>query len=53
MLPWNPSRGGIAGVWRAGNETILLVEDDEQVRDLSSEALSASGYKVLLQKLRW
>src|SRR5438128_1091128 len=26
-----------------GNETILLVEDDEQVRDLSSEALSASG----------
>jgi len=31
-----------------GNETILLVEDDEQVRDLSSEALSASGYKVLV-----
>jgi signal transduction histidine kinase/CheY-like chemotaxis protein len=31
-----------------GNETILLVEDDEQVRDLSSEALSASGYKVVV-----
>ena len=31
-----------------GNETILLVEDDEQVRDLSSEALSASGYKVIV-----
>jgi two-component system, cell cycle sensor histidine kinase and response regulator CckA len=31
-----------------GSETILLVEDDEQVRELSREALSVSGYEVLV-----
>lgn len=30
-----------------GNETILLVEDDQRVRDLAQTVLSASGYSVL------
>ena len=36
-----------AGMQR-GTETILLVEDNEQVRQLTSEVLEDSGYKVLL-----
>jgi signal transduction histidine kinase/ActR/RegA family two-component response regulator len=31
----------------AGSETVLLVEDDEELRRLSSEILQASGYTVL------
>ena len=34
----------------AGNETILLVEDDESVRDLSHRLLSRLGYNVLVAK---
>src|SRR5208337_4813519 len=33
---------------RRGTETILLVEDNEQVRQLTSEVLADSGYKMLL-----
>jgi PAS domain S-box-containing protein len=36
-----------AGVQR-GSETILLVEDDPQLRQLSSSVLARCGYKVLL-----
>ncbi len=36
-----------AGMQR-GSETLLLVEDNEQVRQLTSEVLADSGYKVLL-----
>ncbi|MDQ7785689.1 MAG: PAS domain S-box protein [Desulfomonilaceae bacterium] len=31
----------------SGNETILLVEDEEMVRDLAAEALEMLGYRVL------
>ncbi|MGO9405264.1 MAG: PAS domain S-box protein [Terriglobales bacterium] len=36
-----------AGMQR-GTETLLLVEDNEQVRELTSEVLADSGYQVLL-----
>jgi signal transduction histidine kinase len=42
------SAGPSANANSRGTETILLVEDDEQVRELASEALSASGYNVLV-----
>ena len=32
---------------RGGQETILLVDDDELIRDLGSRILSKSGYKVI------
>jgi len=33
-----------------GSETILLVEDEEGVRDLAQEILEASGYRVLVAR---
>ncbi len=35
---------------RTGNETILIVDDEEIVRDLSKELLESHGYKVLTAK---
>ena len=42
------SAGATANANSRGTETILLVEDDEQVRELAREALSSSGYNVLV-----
>ena len=33
-----------------GNETILLVEDNDQVRDIVSDVLTQHGYKILVAK---
>ena len=38
---------GETGIVRGGDETILLVEDEELLRDAAKEILSANGYKVL------
>jgi PAS domain S-box-containing protein len=40
----------IAPLVRGGNETVLLVEDESQVRRLVFEVLQARGYKVLSAK---
>ena len=37
-----------AGSVREGSETILLVEDDPQLRELTSSVLTQCGYKVLV-----
>jgi len=36
------------GIIRGGNETILLAEDDESVRNLTEKTLSSYGYRVLI-----
>lgn len=38
---------GIEGAWVGGNETILLVEDDEAVRHFARQQLTSLGYRVL------
>jgi PAS domain S-box-containing protein len=38
---------GIAHIMKGGKETVLVAEDDMQVRQLTKEILEGSGYKVL------
>jgi CheY-like chemotaxis protein len=40
-----PAKGAVSTV---GTETILLAEDDPQVRELAKEVLESSGYRVLM-----
>jgi PAS domain S-box-containing protein len=41
-------RGGKESVNNSGTETILLVEDEELVRNLASDVLISCGYKVMV-----
>ncbi len=40
----------VAGETRGGTETILVVDDEDMIRDLAFEILSSNGYKVLTAK---
>lgn len=46
-LDENASSAGEVSEVRGGDETILLVEDEELLRDAAKEILSSNGYKVL------
>ena len=47
-LETNESVSITEGVSSYGNETILVVEDEESLRGLAEELLSGNGYKVLI-----
>lgn len=42
-----PPQNGVMETPRGGNETILLVDDEEQIRDFAKQALMKFGYQVL------
>jgi hypothetical protein len=42
-----PAGGGVSATREPGHETILLVEDDQGVRDLTAKMLKMLGYTVL------
>ncbi|MFT6431989.1 MAG: DNA-binding NtrC family response regulator [Candidatus Azotimanducaceae bacterium] len=44
------AKHSLPGTKLKGNETILLVEDEEQVRDLAERILLRAGYSVILSK---
>jgi hypothetical protein len=46
-LPTVPSEAAVSGIYTPGTETILVVEDENEVRELAAEALAMSGYSVL------
>ena len=47
QLEESPSDVAGAASSRGGNETILLVDDDDSVRDLGEEILQMFGYAVI------
>jgi two-component system cell cycle sensor histidine kinase/response regulator CckA len=48
--PQLPCEDEPAAKYSLGNGTVLLVEDEEAVRDLASEFLRSSGYQVIVGK---
>jgi signal transduction histidine kinase len=48
--PQLPSEDEPAAKYSRGNGTVLLVEDEEAVRELASEFLRSSGYRVITGK---
>ena len=48
--PFDPTRTSVVRKLPKGSETILLVEDEENVRALVGEALEESGYTVIVAR---